>query len=104
MSGVKGAFPHADFQIEVFNEYPGLETSEDAEVVRIMRNIVGSSLPTKVEFGTEGGLFARDLRMPTVVCGPGSMKQGHRPDEYIQREQLTACSDMLDRLAEQVLS
>ena len=52
----------------------------------------------KVAFGTEGGLFARDLGIPTVVCGPGSMDQGHKPDEFITVEQLAICDQMLNRL------
>jgi acetylornithine deacetylase len=52
----------------------------------------------KVAFGTEGGLFARDLGIPTIVCGPGSMDQGHKPDEFVTAAQLALCDDMLASL------
>jgi len=52
-----------------------------------------------VAFGTEGGLFEQ-AGIPTVVCGPGSMDQGHKPDEYITSEQLRECDAMLLRLAD----
>ena len=42
---------------------------------------------TKVAFGTEGGLFTRHLDVPVVVCGPGSIVQAHKPDEYVSRAQ-----------------
>jgi acetylornithine deacetylase len=51
-----------------------------------------------VAFGTEGGLFSDRLGVPTVVCGPGSMDQGHKPDEYVSLAQLDACDRMMDRL------
>jgi acetylornithine deacetylase len=37
--------------------------------------------------------------IPTVVCGPGSMDQGHKPDEFVTREQLAGCDAMMARLA-----
>jgi acetylornithine deacetylase len=56
----------------------------------------------KVAFGTEGGLFSRDLGTPTVVCGPGSMAQGHKPDEYVGIEQMRLCDQMLGRLLQRL--
>ena len=52
----------------------------------------------KVAFGTEGGLFDTELDIPTVVCGPGSMDQGHKPDEYVSNQQLELCDLMLAKL------
>ncbi|WP_369333386.1 M20/M25/M40 family metallo-hydrolase [Vibrio viridaestus] len=50
-----------------------------------------------VAFGTEGGLFD-EAGIATLVCGPGSMEQGHKPDEFVTVEQLNRCTDMLERL------
>jgi acetylornithine deacetylase len=52
----------------------------------------------KVAFGTEGGLFSSQLGIPTVVCGPGSMDQGHKPDEFVSIDQLAKCDTMLVNL------
>ena len=52
-----------------------------------------------VAFGTEGGLFDQ-AGIATVVCGPGSMDQGHKADEFVSVEQLAACDAMLGRLVE----
>ncbi|MER2098767.1 MAG: M20/M25/M40 family metallo-hydrolase, partial [Pseudomonas qingdaonensis] len=49
-------------------------------------------------FGTEGGLFDQ-AGIPAVVCGPGSMDQGHKPDEYVSVEQLAGCDRLMERLA-----
>ena len=78
--------------------YPGLATPADAEVVAFVRSLTGSNGQIKVAFGTEGGLFTERLGVQTVVCGPGSMAQGHKPDEFITRAQLAACDQMMDAL------
>ena len=84
--------------MEVINTYPPLSTAKDADVVSFVKSLTGSNSTLKVAFGTEGGLFASQLGIPTVVCGPGSMAQGHKPDEYVSMEQLEKCDAMLDAL------
>jgi acetylornithine deacetylase len=51
----------------------------------------------KVSFGTEGGLY-QNFGIPTIVCGPGSIEQAHKPDEWIEIEQLVAAERFMDRL------
>jgi acetylornithine deacetylase len=51
----------------------------------------------KVSFGTEGGLY-QQLGIAAIVCGPGSIEQAHKPDEYIEAGQIIACEDFLRRL------
>jgi acetylornithine deacetylase len=94
----------ADIRIEVENSYPGLGTPPDAEVVAFVKSLTGANGTTKVAFGTEGGLFSERLGIPTVVCGPGSMAQGHRPDEYITEEQMARCDAMLDALLDRLVA
>lgn len=98
IAAAKTTTPDADIRLTVINSYPGLETPLDEAVVSLLRDVTGVNATCKVAFGTEGGLFARDLGIPTVVCGPGSMDQGHKPDEFITIEQLTACDQMLSGL------
>jgi acetylornithine deacetylase len=94
--------PEAGITLEVTNSYPGLSTSPDAEVVALFTELAGDDERIKVAFGTEGGLFNSDLGVPTIVCGPGSMQQGHKPDEFIAIAQLTACDSMLARLTDRL--
>ncbi len=91
-------FPSADIRVEVFNAYPGLATNVDDEVVAFAKSLVNDPNLMKVAFGTEGGMFSDQLGIPMVVCGPGSMDQGHKADEFISLDQLDACDRMLDRL------
>jgi acetylornithine deacetylase len=90
--------PEAAIDIDIFNTYPGLDTPPDSKAVAFVKSLTGANGTIKVAFGTEGGLFSRDLGTPTVVCGPGSMAQGHKPDEFVSVEQLSRCDDMLEKL------
>ncbi len=91
-------FPCAKIDLEVTNTYPPLGTSGDTEVVAFVKSLTGANQTSKVAFGTEGGIFNQVLGIPTVICGPGSMEQGHKPDEYISLSQLNACDSMLANL------
>ena len=90
--------PEAAIDIEITNSYPGLDTPATSEAVAFVKSLIGANSTMKVAFGTEGGLFSRDLGTPAVVCGPGSMAQGHKPDEFVSVEQLRRCDEMLGRL------
>ncbi|WP_277182638.1 acetylornithine deacetylase [Caballeronia sp. BR00000012568055] len=88
-----------DIRFQSLSAYPGLATSPDSDAARLLALLAGSNAFGTVAFGTEGGLFEQ-AGIPTVVCGPGSMDQGHKPDEYVSVEQLQACDAMLARLAD----
>lgn len=93
-------FPEANIRIERRFSYPGLDTAADSEAVSLVKSLTGDNREIKVAFGTEGGLFSEQLGIDTVICGPGSMDQGHKPDEFISREQLARCDDMMTRLVD----
>lgn len=97
----RSAFPEADIRVDVVNEYPGLTTPLDSDVVRFASRIVDHPDPFNVAFGTEGGLFSSRLGVPAVVCGPGSMDQGHKPDEFVALSQIEACDRVMDRLLDE---
>lgn len=77
--------------------YPGLVTDERSQAAELIAAFCGSRAFGTVAFGTEGGLFDA-VGIPTVVCGPGSMDQGHKPDEFVKLEQLAGCDAMLRRM------
>ena len=83
--------------LERGNTYPGLDVDASQSWVKKFAELAQQNL-TKVAFGTEAGILT-EMDVPTLVCGPGSMeKQGHKADEFIDMQQLTACDDLLDRL------
>lgn len=94
----KAEFPEAAVRLEATNSYPGLATADDEPVVAFAQSLTGANARIKLAFGTEGGLFRTRLSIPTVVCGPGSMDQGHKPDEWVSKDQIAACDSFMDAL------
>ncbi len=79
------------------NDFPPLSTSDDKEIISLcLKNIKSNSIDT-VSFGTEAGIFNK-LGFQTVVCGPGSIKQAHKPDEFIELNQLKKCEVFLKKI------
>ena len=90
--------PEAAIEVSESWSYPGLVTPLEAEVMSFVKSLTGANGSIKVAFGTEGGLFNARLGIPTVICGPGSMMQGHKPDEFVATTQLGSCDVMLAAL------
>ena len=87
---------HCSIQSKVLADVPPLEARDGtAEALAQAASTVAQE-STTVPFATEGGQFQR-AGWSTVVCGPGSIEQAHKPDEFIERAQLEACEAFLDR-------
>jgi len=93
--------PESDIVIEELSSAPGLNTPHDHEVTQLAAALSGENSTTKVSFGTEGGLF-QAAGIPAVICGPGSIDQAHKPDEYIEFAQIARCERFLRRLIDRV--
>ncbi|MCQ2995392.1 acetylornithine deacetylase [Pseudomonas syringae] len=87
----------SDIRLTELSSYPGLDISMQSQAAELIAEFCGSQSFGTVAFGTEGGLFDQS-GIPAVVCGPGSMAQGHKPDEFISVEQLGACDRMLGQV------
>jgi acetylornithine deacetylase len=88
----------------MFDEYnttAGLDTAEDDEAAVLARQLSGNNDTAKVSFTTEAGLF-HNAGIPTVVCGPGSINQAHKPDEFITLEQIGQGEAFLRRLLDRM--
>lgn len=92
-------FADARIDIETGAGAPALEASETAAITQLVRALTDDQGKRKVAYGTEAGLFHK-AGIPTVVCGPGSIEQAHKPDEYIEVSQLDACERFLRRVGQ----
>lgn len=90
------------FSFEPIYAYPALETSAEAEVTTLAKSLTGRNDDGKVAFGTEAGLFSGRAGIPSIVCGPGSITQAHKPDEFIALEQLAEGEVFLRRLMDRI--
>jgi len=84
-------------------EVPGLRPADESPAETLALTLSRSNSTGAVSYGTEGGLF-QQAGFPTVVCGPGSIDQAHKPDEYVEASQLAACEAFMQRLARSMAS
>ncbi|MDN2568186.1 acetylornithine deacetylase [Aquibium sp. A9E412] len=98
---MQGTAPEADIVTHVVGEVAGLAPASESEARRIVAELTGRQEAEAVSFGTEAGLF-QAIGMSAVICGPGSIEQAHKPDEYVAPDQLEACLAMLDGLADRL--
>jgi acetylornithine deacetylase len=69
----------------------------ESEACDLVAELTGGNTRDLVSFGTEAGLYQR-MGVSTVVCGPGSIAQAHKADEFVAVEQLEQCLGMIERL------
>ena len=82
---------------ELHAQYPGLKMDEDSPAVRMARELTGANQVEAVSYGTEAGHF-QAYGIPAVICGPGSIDQAHRADEYCEMSELEACENFLRKV------
>ena len=87
----------ARFDTHVHARYPGLVLDEASPAVSLARDLTGANAIEAVAYGTEAGHFQR-AGIPAVICGPGSIEQAHRTDEFVALSELTACEKFLRKL------
>jgi acetylornithine deacetylase len=95
---MRDIFPNASIETEVVGEVDGLIPTLENEARQIVCALTGRNDVGVVPFGTEAGIF-QNIGMDAVICGPGSIDQAHKGDEYITLEQLEQCVKMLERLS-----
>ena len=88
---------------ETLGSYPGLNQDMSDGFIRsaIALSPYPAAAAQRVAFGTEAGLY-QQAGIPTLVCGPGSIDQAHKPDEYVSLKDLDSCEVMLEKLLGEV--
>jgi len=89
--------PNAAIDIEWLASAPGLNMRENDAIVQLAASLTCNPSYGAVSYGTEAGLF-QQAGIPTVVCGPGSIEQAHRPNEFVALQQVAQCEAFLLRL------
>ena len=94
---MKKIFPKSTIKKEVIGEIIGFNRIENSEACEFISNLTGDNSKEVVSFGTEAGLF-QEIGISTVVCGPGSIEQAHKVDEFITLEQIKKCLLLLENI------
>jgi len=93
--------PATGFKWDARGGFNGLDIDDDAEITALVKSLTGANSTGKVSFGTEAGLF-QHAGIPTVICGPGSIEQAHKPNEFVTLEQIALCERFMQRLIDRV--
>ena len=101
LPAMRAVYPQAEIDTQVIGEVASLVPAEPNEARRILMELTGANGADVVAFGTEAGIF-QSLGMSAVVCGPGSIEQAHKADEYLSLDQLGECLGMLERLGDRI--
>ena len=92
---MKKVFPNASIEKDIIGEIVGFDREDKSDACELISNLTGDNSRQVVSFGTEAGLF-QEIGISTVVCGPGSIEQAHKIDEFIVLEELKKCLNLLD--------
>ena len=92
---MRKVFPDSKIVKETIGEIIGFDRKEKSEACEFVSSITGDNSREVVSFGTEAGLF-QEIGISTAVCGPGSIEQAHKIDEFIKLDEISKCLKFLD--------
>ena len=92
---MKKIYPESSINKEIIGEIISFDRIKNSEACEFVSSITGDNSREVVSFGTEAGLF-QEIGISTVVCGPGSIEQAHKIDEYIKLDELRRCLNFLE--------
>jgi len=93
--------PEADIVTTTRSHVPALVAREGCPAEALARQLTGANHAEAVSYGTEAGLF-QEAGIPSVICGPGDIREAHKPNEYIEITQVAACETFIRKLITQL--
>lgn len=96
---MRAVAPDTGITLSVVSKSPGLATNPEAEIAAVVRRITGDNNSFAVAYATEAGHFS-EAGISTIICGPGSIAQAHKPDEFIEISQIEAADRFMQALAD----
>ena len=97
---MQSKFAKAKIETDIIGEIPGLIPKKENEIRVIMQELLQSNSTGVISFGTEAGIF-QEMDMDVIVCGPGSIDQAHKANEFISLSELEKCLKNLINLMDQ---
>ena len=92
---MKKVYSNSSIKKDIIGEIIGFDRLKNSEACEFVSSITGDNSRAVVSFGTEAGLF-QEIGISTVVCGPGSIEQAHKIDEFVKLDELKKCLDFLE--------
>jgi acetylornithine deacetylase len=98
---MKRVDPEAGFSFFTKSDTPGVDTADSDRIAQLAQALARNRSTGKVAYATEAGLFQR-AGIPSIICGPGSIEQAHKPNEFVTLEQVALCESFMERLVEEL--
>lgn len=98
---MKAVAPDTGIRTDTVNAVPGLAPEPDSAAENLALHLANANSTHAVSYCTEAGLF-QQIGIPAVICGPGSIEQAHKPDEYIDISELRKCEGFMTKLIGQL--
>ena len=98
---MKRVHPQAGIELELMGSVPVLAADEQSSIAQLAQSLLRPRPSAKVAYGTEAGFF-QQAGIPSIVCGPGSIDNAHKADEFVPLVQLAECEAFMRRLTERM--
>jgi acetylornithine deacetylase len=95
---MRAVAPAADILFHPLAVISAVDIAPDADLTVLTKRLAGRNAHRKVAYGTEGGFYQDEAGIPSIICGPGSIEQAHKPDEFVAQGQLDRCEAFLSAL------
>ena len=99
---MKAVAADSGIDTQTVNTVPGLAPEQESPAEHLALHLANANSTHAVSYCTEAGLF-QQIGIPAIVCGPGSIEQAHKPDEYIDVSELRKCEGFMGKLVGQLV-
>ena len=96
LPAMKRVSAEAGIEITQSSDAPGSYLADTHAVTQLAIALARNDKTAKVAYATEAGLFEK-AGLPSIICGPGSIEQAHKPNEYCDLAQIAQCEAFMDR-------
>lgn len=100
LAPIRERYPDAIEIESLFPPVPGFATDVNSPLVQLAEKLTGETARA-VNYATEAP-FLQQLGAQTIVLGPGSIAQAHRPNEYLETRMIQPTLTLLEQLITQI--
>lgn len=89
--------PETGIELLQQESVPAMTDNDNGELQNLISALTGDDERHKVAYATEGGQFT-NAGIPTIICGPGSIEQAHKANEFVKLSEIERCDGFLQKL------
>ncbi len=98
LPSLRERFAGAKIKTEMYHPLvPALDTPEHLDIVPLIQQLSGVDQLQTVAYAAEAGQFSEG-GYQSVICGPGSIAQAHRANEFVSIEQMVKGVAFIERI------